>query len=184
MSYEFGNLTFQPALKHKQLIALPTKTMLENWQGKISNKEFLVSEIDPEFSDTIAFCTKYNVDPGQTANCLVIEARRGANVKYVGCLVPANAKANINNVIRRFLDARSASMASREFVITSSKMEYGGITIIGLPADWQLLIDEKLVHIPYLLIGSGLRKSKLLIPGQALQELPNSTIIEGLSICF
>jgi len=38
----------------------------------------------------------------------------------------------------------------------ASGMEYGGITPIGLPADWPILIDEAVVAADRVVIGSGL----------------------------
>jgi hypothetical protein len=43
-------------------------------------------------------------------------------------------------------------------------MEYGGITPIGLPEGWRLLVDARCVDIDVALIGSGVRRSKLLLP--------------------
>ena len=61
-------------------------------------------------------------------------------------------------------------------------MEYGGITPIGLPADWPVLVDAAVVDLPYVLIGSGPRRGKLLVPGKAFPELPNAVVLEGLGV--
>jgi prolyl-tRNA editing enzyme YbaK/EbsC (Cys-tRNA(Pro) deacylase) len=52
--------------------------------------------------------------------------------------------------------------------------------VVGLPADWPILIDQSLIEKDYLVVGGGLRSAKLLIPGKALAELPNAFIIEDL----
>ena len=44
-------------------------------------------------------------------------------------------------------------------------MEYGGITPVGLPAGWRLLVDARVLDIEVAVIGSGVRRSKLLLPG-------------------
>jgi prolyl-tRNA editing enzyme YbaK/EbsC (Cys-tRNA(Pro) deacylase) len=59
-------------------------------------------------------------------------------------------------------------------------MEYGGITPIGLPADWPVFIDEAVATAPRVIIGSGLRRSKLTLPGAAAARLPGAVILAGL----
>ena len=61
-------------------------------------------------------------------------------------------------------------------------MEYGGITPVGLPDGWRIFIDERLLSQEVVVIGSGLRRSKLLVTGSALADLPGAEIVEGLGI--
>ena len=64
--------------------------------------------------------------------------------------------------------------------MAETQMEYGGITPIGLPADWPILIDKAVVDTELVLIGGGIRKSKLVLPGRLLANLPNAQVVEGL----
>jgi prolyl-tRNA editing enzyme YbaK/EbsC (Cys-tRNA(Pro) deacylase) len=57
-------------------------------------------------------------------------------------------------------------------------MEYGGITPIGLPADWPILVDEQVAATSQAIIGSGIRASKLLVSGELLAGLPNATVMD------
>jgi prolyl-tRNA editing enzyme YbaK/EbsC (Cys-tRNA(Pro) deacylase) len=59
-------------------------------------------------------------------------------------------------------------------------MEYGGITPLGLPDGWPLLIDQAVAAAPELVVGSGIRGSKILIPGEVLVKLAGAEVIEGL----
>jgi prolyl-tRNA editing enzyme YbaK/EbsC (Cys-tRNA(Pro) deacylase) len=59
-------------------------------------------------------------------------------------------------------------------------MEYGGITPIGLPDDWPVLVDADVAAAPVLVIGSGVRRSKLLLPGSVLAALPTAETVESL----
>jgi prolyl-tRNA editing enzyme YbaK/EbsC (Cys-tRNA(Pro) deacylase) len=61
-------------------------------------------------------------------------------------------------------------------------MEYGGITPVGLPPGWRLLLDAAVPEIETAIIGSGVRGSKLLLPGPALAALPGAEVIEGLAL--
>jgi prolyl-tRNA editing enzyme YbaK/EbsC (Cys-tRNA(Pro) deacylase) len=60
-------------------------------------------------------------------------------------------------------------------------MEYGGITPIGLPADWPVLIDPAVLDPESVVIGSGLRRSKLLLSPKLLTELPRADVVEDLA---
>jgi prolyl-tRNA editing enzyme YbaK/EbsC (Cys-tRNA(Pro) deacylase) len=57
-------------------------------------------------------------------------------------------------------------------------MEYGGITPLGLPADWPILIDSAVMEHEKVIIGSGIRASKILIPSPALASLLNATVLD------
>lgn len=182
MVVKIGALTFQSAKKNSHLLAEPVRKALEQWDGIFSVDEILVTEIDPEFSDSNAFCKKYGIAQSEVANCLIVEAKRGGILRYAACLVPVNTRANINSVVRKYLNARQVSFAPKDYAVNASGMEYGSITIFGLPADWQLLIDESLTYAQHLIIGGGLRKSKLLVPGKILKDMPNAAVLSGLTM--
>lgn len=59
-----------------------------------------------------------------------------------------------------------------------TNMEYGGINPIGLPGDWPLIVDEAVTQKDRVIIGSGLRGSKLLVPGNIFVMLPNASILD------
>jgi prolyl-tRNA editing enzyme YbaK/EbsC (Cys-tRNA(Pro) deacylase) len=59
-------------------------------------------------------------------------------------------------------------------------MEYGGITAIGLPDGWPLLVDSAVAAAPAVVIGSGIRGSKLALPGELAARLPGAEVVEGL----
>ena len=60
-------------------------------------------------------------------------------------------------------------------------MEYGGIGPIGLPENYRVLIDSRAAAADEIIIGSGIRGSKLLLSGSALASLPGSEVIEDLA---
>ncbi|MDT4930400.1 MAG: hypothetical protein QOF92_3267, partial [Pseudonocardiales bacterium] len=82
---------------------------------------------------------------------------------------------------RRRLDARKASFAPMDDAVSLSSMEYGGITPIGLPADWPILIDSAVLQRGVVVIGSGLRRSKIALPSAALADLPGAEVVDGLA---
>jgi prolyl-tRNA editing enzyme YbaK/EbsC (Cys-tRNA(Pro) deacylase) len=139
-----------------------------------------VAEIDPDLADTAAFCERYGVSLAESANCVVIAGRRGEVTTLAACVVLATTRADVNGVVRRLLDAKKASFAQMDVAVTASGMEYGGITPVGLPADWPLLIDSAVAASDAVVVGSGVRRSKLVLPGSLLAALPGAQVIEGL----
>ncbi len=59
-------------------------------------------------------------------------------------------------------------------------MEYGGITPLGLPEGYRVLVDAACLEIDTAVIGSGVRRSKILVPGQLLGALPGAEVLDGL----
>lgn len=143
--------------------------------------ELGVTEIDPELADTAAFCEAYGSPLTASANCVVVAGKRAGEVRFAAALVLATTRADVNGVIKRRLDVRKASFAPMDEAVSLTGMEYGGITPVGLPADWPILIDQAVADAPELVIGSGIRGSKLLISGAALAGLPNAEVIDGLA---
>jgi prolyl-tRNA editing enzyme YbaK/EbsC (Cys-tRNA(Pro) deacylase) len=172
-----GRLDLVPALDRPDLLAEPVRDMLERWPR---SREVQVAEIDPDLADTEAFCAAYEVEPAASANCVVVAGRRGDVVRYAACLVLATTRADVNGAVRRRLDARKASFAPLDRAVQATGMEYGGITPLGLPADWLVLVDRAVVDAEQVVVGGGLRGSKLVLPGGAVRELPGAEIMIGL----
>ena len=171
-----GTLDWQPA--DAVLLAAPVTSALETWSRA---GEVRVAQIDPDLADTAAFCDRYHVLAEDSANCVVISGRRGDTVRYAACVVLANTRADVNTVVRKRLDARKASFASMEDAVTLTGMEYGGITPLGLPEAWPILIDRAVLDRDVVVIGSGLRRSKIALPSTALADVPGAEIVDGLA---
>jgi len=173
------NLAFLPALSQPHLLAEPVAAALRALPGM---EEVEVAEIDPALSDTAAFCEQYGVAPEESANCVVIAARRGGETTYAACMVAASTRADVNGLVRRHLNARKASFAPVDAVTAVTGMEYGGITPVGLPAGWPVLVDEAVAKCSGAIIGSGIRGSKLRLPGRLLASLPSAQVLPGLGL--
>jgi prolyl-tRNA editing enzyme YbaK/EbsC (Cys-tRNA(Pro) deacylase) len=174
---KFGNLVLSRAVDHPELLATPVFAAL----SVVADADQIgVVEIDPDVADTAAFCDRYGVRTNESANCVVVDARRDGASHLAACVVLATMRTDVNGVVRRTLGARKVSFAAMTDAIAKSAMEYGGITPIGLPAGWRLLIDAAVARHPRLVVGSGLRKSKLVLPGRVVSSLPYAEIIEHL----
>ena len=172
-------LEFQPALSEPRLLAPPVLAALRAWPPA---EEVQVAEIDPALADTAAFCERYGVPLEESANCVVIAAKRAGETTYAACVVAATTRADVNGLVRRHLGARKASFGPVDAVTAATGMEYGGITPIGLPAGWPVLVDAAVAKLGAAVIGSGIRGSKLWLPGRLLADIPGAQLLPGLGI--
>jgi prolyl-tRNA editing enzyme YbaK/EbsC (Cys-tRNA(Pro) deacylase) len=181
MTFSIGKLDFAPAAQSPELLAAPVAALLTGSQWRHPADAVGVAEIDPELSDTAAFCERYDVSLAESANCVIISGKREGETRFAACMVLATTRADVNNVGRRALDVRKASFAPMDVAVAETGMEYGGITPLGLPAGWPILVDAAVAVAGVVIIGSGVRKSKLALDGQTLAALPGAAIVEGLA---
>ena len=174
-----GTLKTEPARGRPDLLAAPTVAALEAWPQNAD--EVLVAPIDPTLADTAAFCEAYEVGLDVSANCVVVSGKREGVTRYAACVIMATTRADVNGVVRRMLDVRKASFAPMAEAVELTGMEYGGITPIGLPEGWPILVDARVAATPYVIIGSGVRHSKIALPGPALGALPGGRVVDGLA---
>jgi prolyl-tRNA editing enzyme YbaK/EbsC (Cys-tRNA(Pro) deacylase) len=172
-----GKLTVERAVDRPDLLGEPVAKTLETLPDR---DEIGVAPIDPELADTAAFCAEYGSPLEASANCVVVAGKRAGAERFAACLVLATTRADVNGIVRRRLDVRKASFAPMDRAVELTGMAYGGITPIGLPDDWPLLIDSVVAELPELVVGSGIRGSKLLVTGPVLAALPNTEVIEAL----
>jgi prolyl-tRNA editing enzyme YbaK/EbsC (Cys-tRNA(Pro) deacylase) len=173
-----GSLEWVPVSSRPDLVAEPVAAASKGLIDR--GEQVLVAEIDPEVSDTAAFCATYDVGLDITVNCVVVAAKRGGERTMAACNVLATTRADVNGLVRRHLGARKVSFAPMDVATSETGMEYGGITPIGLPEGWPLLVDAALVAAEQVIVGSGLRRSKVLLPGRVVGELPGVEVLEGL----
>lgn len=171
-----GSLATVPALERPDLLAEPVRAAL----AVLDDPRVLVAEIEPDLADTAAFCAAYGVAPEQSANCVVVAGRRGETTTLAACVVLATTRADVNGLVRRRLDARKASFAPMDTAVRATGMEFGGITPVGLPEGWPVLVDAAVAAQPWVVVGSGLRRSKLVLPGALVAALPGAEVLDGL----
>jgi prolyl-tRNA editing enzyme YbaK/EbsC (Cys-tRNA(Pro) deacylase) len=174
------NLHFEPAVNRQDLLPTGINELLKHWRGSTPVEEIWVTPIDTEYADSAKFCEHYGVDPKDGANCVVAVATRGETRTFAACLIPVNCRADLNNVARKTLGAKRVSFAPLDEVLAETGMEYGGITPLGLPETYPILIDSRIAAMERLIVGGGFRRSKISVPGKVLAELPNALVVEGL----
>jgi prolyl-tRNA editing enzyme YbaK/EbsC (Cys-tRNA(Pro) deacylase) len=169
---QIGTLDWQAAGDHPELLAASVA-------GSLSSLgiEAYVAPIDPALADTAAFCAAYAVPMEVSANCVVVAGKRAEKSIMAGCLVLATDRADVNKTIRKHLDVRKISFAGMADAVRRTGMEYGGITPVGLPPDWPILVDSAVAALDWILIGSGIRRSKIIISGASAAQLPRAEVL-------
>jgi prolyl-tRNA editing enzyme YbaK/EbsC (Cys-tRNA(Pro) deacylase) len=176
---EIGTLQSLPALDHPDLVAPPVAAALSAWP---SAGEVAVVEIDPEVADTAAMSEAYDLPMETGANCVVVAGSRAGEERVAACVVRADTRADVNNRVRRLLDVRKASFLPMDRAVAESGMEYGGITPLGLPEEWRILVDPRCLDIDVAIIGSGTRRSKIVLAGRLLGDLPRAEVVDELAV--
>ena len=173
-----GTLEFESVLEHQGDVA---PVVYEALKLRGDAQDVGVSSIDPTLSDTASFCEAYNISASESANCVVLKTKKGTERGFAACVVLASTRADINGKVCDVLSIKGASFAPMEEAVALTGMEFGAITPIGLPLLWPILIDSRVAQAPYIIIGSGVRGSKIVTPGAFLSTFPNVQVIEGLA---
>ena len=150
-------------------------------RGVATASSALVVAIDPELADTEVMTREFGMDLALSSNCILVAGKRAGEERIAACVVRATTNADVNHVVKKRLDVRKASFWPQERAVEASGMEYGGITPVGVPGSWRLLIDSA-CSVGWSCIGSGLRRSKLFVTGEVLAALPGAEIVEGLGV--
>jgi len=171
----FDKLDVYPASEHLDWLANAVAETID------LIPEALVFSIDPDDADTATLTSKYDLPLTASGNAVLITGLRQGEARHCCCMTPADRRVDVNHVVKSRLDVRKCSFASIDQAVEASGMEYGGITPIGLPVDWPVWIDKHLTDLDWVLIGSGVRTSKLIVPGQSFLHLPGAQLVEGLT---
>ncbi|MFC5677619.1 YbaK/EbsC family protein [Aeromicrobium endophyticum] len=175
MTPTLGALPLEPY--RPDLVAPPVATLLS--ASELAARAY-VAEIDPALADTQALNDAFGLDADLGANCVVVMGRRGADERPAACVVLSSTRADVNGLVRRTLDVRKCSFAPQDWAVSQTGMEHGGITPVGLPEAWPILVDRAVTQQAWVVVGSGLRRSKLVLPGAVLGQLPGVVVLDGL----
>jgi prolyl-tRNA editing enzyme YbaK/EbsC (Cys-tRNA(Pro) deacylase) len=61
-------------------------------------------------------------------------------------------------------------------------MMIGGVTVFALPPDLPIYVDERLMSLDYVILGSGSRSSKVKTSPEVFLRLPQAKVIPGLAL--
>jgi prolyl-tRNA editing enzyme YbaK/EbsC (Cys-tRNA(Pro) deacylase) len=139
-----------------------------------------VMQIDPDFADTAAFCERYGVPLENSANTIIVASKKEPK-QYCACLVKATTRLDVNHTVKRLMGVSRVSFASAEETQALTGMMIGGVTVFALPADLPIYVDDKLMSLDWLIVGGGSRSTKIKTSPGVFRQLPNTTVVEGLS---
>ena len=135
---------------------------------------------DPNLADTADFCAHYGIDPEASGNTIIVASKKQPK-RYVGCLVTATTRLDVNKRVRKLIGAR-ASFASADETRDLTGMLIGGVTIFALPDDLPLYVDARIMDLDHVWVGGGSRSWKIKVSPDQLPKIPNLEVIEDLAI--
>ena len=138
-------------------------------------------EIDPAFADTAACCEKYGLPLESAGNTIVVASKKEPR-QFSACVVKATTRLDVNRAVRGLMGVSKVSFASAEETKTLTGMMLGGVTVFALPPDLPIYVDDRLMELPWVILGSGSRSSKIKIAPDVFRRLPNATIVPGLAV--
>jgi prolyl-tRNA editing enzyme YbaK/EbsC (Cys-tRNA(Pro) deacylase) len=132
---------------------------------------------DPLLADTAEFCAHYGIPPENACNTIVVVAKTTPK-QYVACLVNATTKLDVNHKVSKLIGIKRLSFASSEETAELTDQMIGGVTLLALPADWPVYIDERILSLDYAILGGGNRSSKIKIAPDELRKIPNAQVAD------
>ena len=139
-----------------------------------------VMQIDPDFADTAQFCEKYGIPLANSANTIVVASKKEPKL-YCACVVLATTRLDVNHTVRRLMGAARVSFATAEETQALTGMMIGGVTIFALPLDLPLYVDDRIMALPWLILGGGSRSTKIRISPEVFRRMPSTTVVAGLA---
>jgi prolyl-tRNA editing enzyme YbaK/EbsC (Cys-tRNA(Pro) deacylase) len=137
--------------------------------------------IDPDYADTAAFCARYAVPLARAANTIVVASKKEPR-QFAACVVGATTRLDANHAVRRLMGVAKLSFASAEETRALTGMLIGGVTVFALPPGLPVYVDDKLLELDWVILGSGSRSSKIKISPEVFRHLPGAQIVAGLSV--
>ena len=140
-----------------------------------------VIRIDPGFADTGAFCEKYGIPLDHSGNTIIVASKKEPK-KFCACLVLATTRLDVNHTVRRLMDVSRVSFATADETKDLTGMMIGGVTLLALPPDLPIYVDERIMALDYVILGGGSRSSKLKVAPDVLRSVPNLCVVSGLAL--
>jgi prolyl-tRNA editing enzyme YbaK/EbsC (Cys-tRNA(Pro) deacylase) len=136
--------------------------------------------IDPAFADTAVYCEMYGSPPEHAANTIIVASKKEPR-QYAACVVKATRRLDGNHTVRRLMNAARISFASAEETGALTGMLIGGVTVLALPPELPIYVDDTLMDLPWIILGGGSRSLKIKVSPEIFRQLPGATVVAGLS---
>jgi prolyl-tRNA editing enzyme YbaK/EbsC (Cys-tRNA(Pro) deacylase) len=136
--------------------------------------------IDPEYADTASFCERYSYPLDHSANTIIVASKKVPK-QYAACVVRADTRLDVNHAVRPLIGVSRLSFAKPEETMELTGMAIGGVTVLALPRDLPIYVDERLMALDYVILGSGDRSAKIKISPEVFRRLPKVRIVPDLA---
>lgn len=136
--------------------------------------------IDPAYADTAAFCERYGAPLEHAGNTIIVAGKKEPK-QLAACVVKATRRLDVNHAVRKLMGVSRLSFASAEETMALTGMMIGGVTVFALPAGLPIYVDDTLMALPWLILGSGSRSSKIRTSPEVFRRLPGAQIVADLA---
>jgi prolyl-tRNA editing enzyme YbaK/EbsC (Cys-tRNA(Pro) deacylase) len=136
--------------------------------------------IDPAYADTTAFCAHYGYPLAQSGNTIIVASKKTPK-QFVACVVLATTQLDVNRRVKQLMGVPRASFATAEEMTALTGMQVGGVTPFALPADLPLYVDERIMHLDWVILGGGGRTLKIKVSPLIFTKL-EAHIVTDLAI--
>lgn len=143
--------------------------------------QYEVVQIDPAFADTAEFCAKYGYAVERAANTIIVASKKEPK-SYSACVVQATRRLDVNHRVAGLMGVKRLSFASADETVALTGMMIGGVTVFALPDGLPLYVDDHLLGLDWVIVGSGSRTSKLKVAPDVLGRVPGAQLVEGLTV--
>ncbi|MDC8758408.1 YbaK/EbsC family protein [Janthinobacterium fluminis] len=144
--------------------------------SQLLEQEVVVFAVNDEDSDTAQFSERYGFSFDDCANTIVLRYKKDGAEHYAAVITLGSNRLDVNGAVKQCLGAQRLSFAKREVATEITGMEFGGITAFGLPGDMRILIDQAVMDRQYLVMGAGIRKTKIFLAPALLKRLPQAAV--------
>ena len=136
---------------------------------------------DPAFADTAAFCERYGYPPDHAGNTIVVASKKEPK-QHAACVVTATTRLDVNHAVRDLMGVTKVSFASAEEMAELTGMTVGGVTVFGLPDGTPIYVDERVMALDYVILGTGGRNGKIKVSPEVLRRLPTARVVKDLAL--
>lgn len=138
-------------------------------------------EIDPQFADTAVFSEKYGFPMDHCGNTILVASKKEPK-KYSACIVQGSMRLDVNKKVSELMGVPRLSFAAAEETMAVTGMLIGGVTPFALPEGIPIYVDERIMELDYVILGSGSRSSKVKMPPAEFRKVPGVQVITGLAM--
>ena len=174
----FGELTGSRPLLMTQLLDPERKTRAAL---DALGVPYDVVPIDPQFADTTAFCERYGYPPDHAGNTIIVASKKEPR-QYAACVVTATTRLDVNHAVRDLLGVSKASFASADEMTQLTGMTMGGVTVFGLPDGLPIFVDERVMGLEYVILGTGGRNGKVKVSPEVFRRMANVRVVRDLAL--